>query len=81
MQIYVGSKNVGDISPSSIYDLKGPSFVHLDRDMRQKLGIVAYDVFFNTMREACDWLYEKLPDAGVAGCEYDMYTGQILTMS
>ena len=80
MLIYLGNTEIGQISPSSIYDLKGSSFVHFDKVYRNELGLTNYDEFFDTMRDAFIWLMNLLPDASVLGCQYDINDGSCKTI-
>ena len=80
MNIYINKHCVGEINPSSIYDLKGQSYVHLNTFYRNKLGLRDYDQFFGTMREASDWLSKVLSNAVIQGYVYDWNDGHCKTI-
>lgn len=55
--IYHGNEEVGYYAACSMYDPKGPSYVHVYPDVRTRLGIPnqPYDWFFDTYREAVEF--------------------------
>lgn len=73
-------KIIGEIEPSSIWNLKGPSYVHLDKPYRKKLGLTNHDEFFDTLKDAHEWLIERFPCALVTGYKIDPYDGKFKTI-
>ena len=71
---------VGEINPCSIYDLSGPSYVHLNKTYRDELGLTDYDQFFDTIADAYEWLCGVIPRACVMGYVYDWNDGHCKTI-
>lgn len=71
---------IGEISPCSTYSPKGASYVHLTEFYRRQLGLVNYDEFFDSIREAWEWLHGVLPKAYVQGYVYNFDTGRCLSL-
>lgn len=76
MDIYIGDEWVGIIAASSMYDLSGRSYVHLSEPYRRELGLKNYDEFFDTMKDAYEWLLSVLPDVNFGGLIYDWNDGR-----
>lgn len=80
MDIYVNGRWVGTIASGSMYDLRGGSFVHLRKGLRKRMNIETYDLIFDRLADAYEWVCQNLPDATLSGCQYDPSDGMCKTI-